>query len=85
MNTRLDQRINKVEHWTSEIDEQLTQLNNEIDALLEYKVSTAGFLAVLVFENISISETYSNRTYSLYDIDLNKSLEFYLFFISAYQ
>ena len=38
VNTRLDQRINKVEHWTSEVDEQLTQLNNEIDALLEYKV-----------------------------------------------
>ena len=65
VNTRLDQRINKVEHWTSEIDEQLTQLNNEIDALLEYKVSTAGFLAVLVFENISISGTNSNRTYKL--------------------
>ena len=38
VNTRLEQRINKVEHWTSEIDEQLTLLNNEIDALLEYKV-----------------------------------------------
>lgn len=38
VNTRLEQRINKVEHWTGEIDEQLTLLNNEIDALLEYKV-----------------------------------------------
>ena len=38
MNTRLNQRINKVEHWTSEIDEKLTDLNNEIDALLDYKV-----------------------------------------------
>ena len=38
VNTRLSQRINKVEHWTSEIDEKLTDLNNEIDALLDYKV-----------------------------------------------
>ena len=34
----MSQRINKVEHWTSEIDEKLTDLNNEIDALLDYKV-----------------------------------------------
>ena len=44
VNTRLNQRINKVEHWTSEIDEKLTDLNNEIDALLDYKVYNTLFL-----------------------------------------
>ena len=38
-NTRLSQRINAVNHWTSQIDEKLADLNNEIDSLLNYKVS----------------------------------------------
>ena len=51
MNTRLNQRINKVEHWTSEIDEKLTDLNNEIDALLDYKVFHKRFLNQEILES----------------------------------
>ena len=51
VNTRLEQRINKVEHWTSEIDEQLTLLNNEIDALLEYKVGL-HYTGIVFFRHV---------------------------------
>ena len=36
--TRLSQRVEKVDHWKSEIDQKLEELNNEIDALIVYKV-----------------------------------------------
>ena len=51
VNTRLNQRINKVEHWTSEIDEKLTDLNNEIDALLDYKVYNIFLSKIFVFRD----------------------------------
>lgn len=37
--TRLSQRVDNVTHWKSEIDEKLDGLNNEIDALVDYRVS----------------------------------------------
>ena len=37
--TRLDQRVQKVDHWQGEIEHKLHELNNEIDTLLNLKVS----------------------------------------------
>ena len=61
MNTRLNQRINKVEHWTSEIDEKLTDLNNEIDALLDYKVFYIFLLKICTFASLEQSITTELR------------------------
>jgi len=83
VNTRLEQRINKVEHWTSEIDEQLTLLNNEIDALLEYKVRVEKALAATV-EPLKINQTCqimrteridTDRVYDKVEKDLAKEID----------
>jgi len=83
VNTRLDQRINKVEHWTSEIDEQLTQLNNEIDALLEYKVRVEKALESTI-EPLKINEKCqllrteridTDKVYDKVEKDLAKEIE----------
>jgi len=68
VNTRLDQRINKVEHWTSEVDEQLTQLNNEIDALLEYKVRVEKALDATV-DPLQINQTCQSMRMERIDTD----------------
>ena len=40
--TRLTQRADKVDHWKSEIDIKLDDLNKEIDHLIQYKVRITG-------------------------------------------
>jgi len=61
----LNQRINKVEHWTSEIDEKLTDLNNEIDALLDYKARVENAIAATIEPiaiNVKCTELREQRT-----------------------
>jgi len=83
VNTRLNQRINKVEHWTSEIDEKLTDLNNEIDALLDYKARVENAIAATIEPiaiNVKCTELREQRTdsdvvYDKVEKDLAKEIE----------
>ena len=49
--TRLNQRVQKVDHWQGEIEHKLHELNNEIDTLLNLKVShLSAFESDLTFD-----------------------------------
>jgi len=50
--TRLNQRVQKVDHWQGEIEHKLHELNSEIDTLLNLKVS---FLCIVLFVSNIIS------------------------------